>query len=222
MRDTGFVDWARLARCRRGVPVGLVFVLAGAPEPAPTPTPTPAPTPPPLRLAVEKQVEKMLEERDRKGLPRFEETIDVTGKATEGVLERQLRGFDLECGPDGGGPPSQAEMRAMRPHPSPSLDFLALGRAIAGKVRQNAPSRFFLYRVRRGTDVSYIVREGVIPDSEFYNTAGASFELVQGFPDLKAATAAWGRMERGFDRPVPSDSASPLPPWSTAPCRPRK
>jgi len=29
------------------------------------------------------------------------------------------------------------------------------------------------------------------------------------------------RMERGFDTPVSEISASPVPPWSTSPCRPK-
>jgi len=232
MRHTRPVGRARLAQLRRGVPVWLALAAvlarlgsAAAPAqvaaPSPEPTATPSPTPAPLRLEVERQIEKVLDEREKKGLPRFETSVEVVGKSPQAMLARHLREFDFECGPDGGGPPTEAEMRAVRPHPAPYLDFLALAQHLAAKAKRGAPNRFFLYRVRRGTDVSYSVREGVIPDSEFYNTTGTSFEMVEGFPDLKAATAAWRRMERGFDRPAPTVSGSPLPPWSTSPCRPK-
>lgn len=194
----------------------LAGLLALAP-PAPSPTPTPTPQP-----RLDQQAEKVLDEKERSDLPRFESSIDVEGESPQSILDRRLRGFDLECGPTGGGAPGEAETRAVRPHPSPSADLLALGKLIAGKAKGKGPERFFLYRVRRGDGVGYALREGRMPDSEFYNTTGASFELFETFSDVSQATAALRRMERGFDTAVSPDTRSPTPPWATSPCRPPK
>jgi hypothetical protein len=103
---------------------------------------------------------------------------------------------------------------------SPFADFVPLAKAIAAKLKERA-TLLFLYLVRRTNDVTFIVREGRISDAEFYNTVGATFELIEGFPDSKGATAALRRMEGGFDTPVSEASASRVPPWSTSPCRPK-
>jgi hypothetical protein len=194
----------------------LTGLLALAP-PAPSPTPTPTPRP-----RVDQQVEKVLDEKERSEAPRFESSIDVVGESPQTILDRRLRGLDLECGPAGGGAPTEAETRAVRPHPSASGDLLALGKLITEKAKGKGPDRFFLYRVRRGEAVGYTLRAGRMPDSEFYNTAGASFELFEAFSDMKQATVALNRMERGFDTAVNPDSRGPIPPWVTSPCRPPK
>jgi hypothetical protein len=170
---------------------------------------------------VDQQIEKVLDEKQRTEIPRFESSIEVVGDSPQAILDRRLRGVELECGPAGGGAPTEAETRAVRPHPSPSADFLALAKAIAAKLKGKGPPRYFLYLVRRPNDVTFIVREGRISDAEFYNTAGATFELIEGFPDAKGAATALRRMERGFDTPVSEISASAVPTWSTSPCRPK-
>jgi hypothetical protein len=170
---------------------------------------------------VEQQVEKVLDEKERGELPRFESSIDVEGESPQTILDRRLRPLDLECGP-AGGPPTEAETRAVRPHQSPSADLLALGKLLAGMAKGKGQERFFLYRVRRNEAVTYLVREGRMPDAEFYNTVGATFELLAGFADAKRATDAITRLERGFEAPVGPELRGPVPPWVTSPCRPRK
>lgn len=194
----------------------LAGLLALAP-PAPTPSPTPT-----LRPRVDQQAERILDEKERSEVPRFESSIEVVGESPESILDRRLRGLDLECAPGGGGAPTEAETRAVRPHPAASADLLALGKLIAQKAKGRGPDRFFLYRVRRGDTVAYTLREGRMPESEFYNTTGASFELFEAFSDVKQATAALSRMERGFDSAVNPDSRGPIPAWVTSPCRPPK
>jgi hypothetical protein len=209
------VDWEVVA------PVALVLAAlasvvaaAEAPQPSPSPTPTPGPR-------VDQQVEKVLDEKQRTEIPRFEASIEVVGQSPQAILERRLRGVELECGPAGGGPPTEAETRAVRPHLSPSADFLGLAKAIAAKLKGKGNPRYFLYLVRRTNDVTFIVREGRISDAEFYNTVGVTFELIEAFPDSKGASAALRRMERGFDTAVSEIAAAPVPPWSTSPCRPK-
>lgn len=204
------------------VAVVLASLAASAgPTPAPSPTPTPRPAAT-VRPRVSEQVEKALDEKERTEPPRFESSIEVLGQSPQAILERVLRGIDLECGPTGGGPPTEAETRAFRPHLSPSADLLALAKLLAKKAKGKGPDRFFLYLARRGDGVSYTVREGRMPDAEFYNTTGTSFELVEAFADVKEATAALRRLEQGFATAAPRDAGSPSPPWSTAPCLPRK
>lgn len=196
---------------------GLLALAPAATAPSPTPTATPRPR-------VDRQVEKVLDEKERSEVPRFESSIDVEGESPQTILDRRLRGLDLECGPASGGPPTEAETRAVRPHPSPYIDFLPLAKLIAGKAKGKGPDRFFIYRVRRGDSVGYTLREGRMPDSEFYNTSGASFELFEAFSDVTQATDALHRMERGFHTAAnPDPRSSPIPPWATSPClRPPK
>jgi hypothetical protein len=170
---------------------------------------------------VAEQVEKAIDEKERSGPLRFESSIEVVGQSPQAILERRLRGLDLECAPTEGGPPTEAETRAVRPHPSPYADLLGLAKLLGKKAKGKAPDRFFLYVGRRADGVSYTVREGRMPDAEFYNTTGTSFELIEGFADLTEATAALHRLERGFDSATRADSASPVPPWVTASCRPK-
>jgi hypothetical protein len=194
---------------------GLVLAAILA-VPAPTPTPTATPTP---RPSVESQVEKVLDEKQRTDIPRFESTIDVLGLSPEAILERRLRGLDLECGPPEGGAPTEAETRAVRPHPAPYADFVPLAKVIARKLKGKGQERYFLYLVRRPNDVTFIVRNGRVSDAEFYNTVGATFELIEGFPDEKSAAMALRRMERGFESTAGPAIDAGVPPWSTAACR---
>jgi hypothetical protein len=139
------------------------------------------------------------------------------------MLERHLRGVPLECGPTGGGgAPTEIETRAVRPHSSPSIDVLPLLNALRGALKKKEPERYFLYRVARPQGVTHVVRTERIPESWLYSTPGTTFELIETFADMKSATRALRRLERGFDAPVPKASASPPPPWVTAqPCPPR-
>jgi hypothetical protein len=203
--------------------MGLVLAavlasLAAAEAPAPRASPSPTPTP---RPRVDQQIDKVLDEKEGTAIPRFESFIEVVGDSPQAILDRRLRGVELECGPAGGGPPTEAETRAVRPHPSPYADFVPLAKAIAAKLKGKGTPRYFLYLVRRPSDVTFIVRDGRISDAEFYNTTGATFELIEGFSDATAAATALRRMERGFETPVSETSAAPVPPWSTAPCRPK-
>ena len=142
------------------------------------------------------------------------------------MLQRYFGGVDLECtpggAPPGGGAPTHVEMREARGHPSPSLDFLALGKFIAEKLsgRGDEADRYFLYRVQRKDGVSYLLREGRVPDAVLYNSPGTTYELLEGFSDTKSGARAWLRMERGYRTPV-APSAPPPADWQTSTCRPR-
>lgn len=191
-----------------------------SPSPIPSPSPRPGPTPPPrLRLDVEKQVDKVLSEAP----PHFEATVEVIGKSPQDSLAAQFKDLDLECGPAAGGAPTEVETRAFRPHQSPSLDLAALAMAIAGKLKPKGPDHYFLYRVlRRDGGVGYVLREERMPASALYASGGATFDLVEAFPDRDTAMRAWRRLEQGFRTAVPADAGAPLPLWVTSPCRPRK
>jgi hypothetical protein len=197
-----------------------------SPRASPTASPTPSPKPSPrgpLRLDIDAEVDKLLERDATQGIPRFESSVDVEGKTPDERFRQQLKGYDVDCGPGGGGPPNEAEMRAVRPHNSPSADFLGLARFLGGKLKKkNQEQRFFLYRVQLGPGVSYIVREGHIGAAELANTVGATFEEIAGFPDAKSAAEAERRMEQGFATPTSSGPTSPAPNWVTTNCRPSK
>lgn len=75
-----------------------VLVSAGTEAQVPTPEPTPATAPKRLRLDIEGQVERLEEER-RKDVPHFETRVEVTGKSPQVMLDRFLRGIELDCPP---------------------------------------------------------------------------------------------------------------------------
>ena len=200
------------------------LVLAQDPEPIPSPRPSPSPPAARnggerLRLDVQKHVEKILEEEERERLLRFEERVEVEGRSAEEVLADHFKGIDLECGPTSAGAPTDLETREFRPHPAPHADLMALAQALMGRLKGGGPDRYFLYRVQRGTSLSYLVRPDRIPATWSEGVAGATFELIEGFPDLKSATTAWRRLERGLPAERATDGAPP-PLWATSPCRP--
>jgi len=187
---------------------------------------SPTPSPSPLTLDVEKHVDQVLAEEASKGTPRFETTIEVVGKSPQIMLERFFGGVDLECGPvgsvpPGGGAPTVAETRAFRPHPSPSVDFAALGRAVAKKLKGKGPEKYFLYRLLSKGGEKYLLREGRLPASWLDSLPGTRFDLVAAFPDLDSGVKGWKRMERGFPSPVSPDVPPPEP-WATTTCRPKR
>jgi hypothetical protein len=147
----------------------------------------------------------------------------VEGQTPQSVLERQLHGVPLDCGPaGGGGAPTETETRAVRPHSAPYIDFLPLAKKLRDHIRKQQPARYFLYRVRRPEGLRYDVRAERVPDAWLYGQAGTMFELVEAFADLGDATRALRRLEQGFDRPVSTLETSPLQPWATQqPCRPK-
>ena len=209
------------------VALAISSVLGGraAAQGAPPATPTPSPSPSPLTLDVEKHVDQVLAEAG-KDTPRFETTIEVVGKSPQIMLERFFGGVDLECGPigsvpAGGGAPTVEETRPFRPHLSPSVDFAALGRAIAQKLKGKGPEKFFLYRVRGKNGEKYLLREGRVPASWLDSLPGTTFDLVAAFPDLDSGVKGWKRMERGFPSAV-SPSVPPPEPWATTTCRPKR
>ena len=210
------------------VVLAVATLLGGraAAQSAQTPSPTPSPSPSPLTLDVEKHVDQVLAEQAGKDTPRFETTIEVVGKSPQIMLERFFGGVDLECGPigsvpAGGGAPTVEETRAFRPHPSPSVDFAALGRAVAQKLKGKGPEKYFLYRVRSKNGEKFLLREGRVPASWLDTLPGTRFDLVAAFPDLDSGVKGWKRMERGF--PTAEGSNAPPPqPWATTTCRPRR
>jgi hypothetical protein len=175
-----------------------------------------------LRLDVDKHVERLLADRERSAIPRFETSIEVLGKPPQVMLERFFRGLDMECGPVPWSAPTDVEMRTVRHLPTFYYDLAALAGALARRLKEKGPDRYLLYRVRRAGGVSYWLREDRIPDAMLFNSPGTTFELTATFPDVDSAVKGFRRMERGFETPRPTVSASPPPPWVTTPCRPRK
>src|SRR5262245_51099190 len=204
------------------------------PAPYPTPTPTPAaskrpsgPPKPGLRIEYEQKVKERLEEEARAAPPRFEDSVDVEGQTPQSVIDRQLRGLPLECGPSGGGPgggaPTETESRAVRPHSSPYMDFLPFLKKLRNRSKNKQPDKFFLYRIKRPEGETHVVRTERVPDAWLVAAPGGlTFEYLEGFPDLGDATRALRRVERGFDRAVSNAKESPPQPWATQqPCRPK-
>jgi hypothetical protein len=214
----------------RGKPVRTAFnligilTLLGGRTWAQSASPTPAPTP--LVLDVDKHVDQLLAEDANNGTPRFETSIEVIGKSPQIMLERFFGGLDLECGPvgsvpPGGGAPTEVEMRAVRPHPAPYVDFATVGRLVAQKLKGKGPERYFLYRLRNKDGVRYLLREGRVPPSWLQGLPGTTFEQIAGFPDLDSGVRGWKRMEHGFPSAEAPDSPPPQP-WQTTTCRPRR
>jgi hypothetical protein len=202
--------------------LGLLAAGTPAQHPEPTPSPSPKPTGSPeasrqererLHLDVEKHVEKVLEEEERERLLRFEEHLEVKSRSAGDVLADHFKGIDLECGPTSEGAPTDLQSREFRPHPAPHADLTALAQALMGRLKGSGPDRYFLYRVQQGARLSYVVRSERIPATWSEGVAGAMFELIDGYPDLKTATTAWRRLERAHDGAAP-------PLWATSPCRP--
>jgi hypothetical protein len=195
---------------------GRVWAQTATPKPSPSPSPS-------IVIDVDRHVDQMLEEEAKKGTPRFETSIEVYGKSPQIMLERFFGGVDLECtpggAPPGGGAPTEVEMRAVRPHPSPYVDFAALGMAMAKKLKGKGPERFFLYRVFNNKDrITYLLREGRLTPGSL---PGMTYEMIAAFPDTSSAVRGWKRMEHGFPTAEGPD-ASPPPPWQTTTCRPKR
>ncbi len=171
-----------------------------------------------LELDVDRHVEKVLkQEGDRL---RFETQVDVVAKTPDQLLARFFEGADLDCEPAGVGAPTELEMRELRPGPAPYFDVLGVAGAALKKLKRRGPDRFFVYRVKRGDVVRYVVRESEGPKGWQLGPDGATIELVYGFPDRASATAAWRRFERGITKPAPD--ASPPPRFLASNCKPGK
>lgn len=208
----------------RAAAMAVATLLSGrthAQTPEPAPEPTPIPASPRLRLEIDRLVKERLEKEE---LPRFETQVEVVGKSPQVMLERFLRGIEYDCrpagAPPGGGAPTHIEMRAARWHPSPSADFQAaliklIGHALKGKSR--GEDRYFLYRVSAKGDVSYLLREGRLPEAVTYATPGTTYELIKAYADKESGATGWRRMERGFASPEGSNAPPPAD-WQTSTC----
>jgi hypothetical protein len=198
-----------------------------APTLEPTPEPTPTAAPKRLKLDIDRLVRERLEEDEKKGVPRFQTHVEVVGKSPQVMIDRFFGGIEYDCTPGGappaGGAPSHIEMREARWHPSPSADFEALILKLvaeAFKGRKRGEDKYFLYRVKTKGEVSYVLREGRIPESLLYSTPGTTYELLRSYADTKSGVKALRRLERGF--PTPEGSTVPPPAdWQTSTCRPR-
>ena len=203
--------------------MAILMCPLAAPGRAQSPSPTPSPSP--IVIDVDRHIDQVLEEEAKKGPPRFQTSIEVYGKSPQIMLERFFGGVDLECvpggAPPGGGAPTEVEMREVRPHPAPYVDFAALGMAVAKKLKGKGPERYFLYRVRNKERVNYLLREGRVPPGTIGALPGVAYDLIAAFPDTDSAVRGWKRMEHGFPTAEGPD-ASPPPPWQTTTCRPRR
>jgi len=120
-------------------------------------------------------------------------------QAPQVMFERFFHGLDLECGPASSAPPTDVEMRTVRHLPTPYWDLAALVGALAKRLKEKGPDRYFLYRVRRAGGVSYWLREDRISDATLFNIPGTTFELAATFPDLDSARrdgVAWSAASR--------------------------
>jgi hypothetical protein len=206
---------------------GQAAPTAPASAPSPDPSATPSPAAPPrgrLRLDVDRHARELIDrETAADGRLRFETSVEVEGKSPQVMLERFVGGprtLELQCGPSAGGPPSEAEMREVRYHPAPYLDYLAALSWLKGRLDRRGRPKYYLYRVSRGDRTLYELREGPLSDQAFYNTPGTRYELVESFVASDDAVRALRRMERGFASPTPAVSSSPPPPWVTTTCPP--
>lgn len=208
-----------------GAGASAVLTLAAAEPPTPAPSPSPSPSPRPrLRLDLERHVGHALEKEVESGPPRFQDSVEVDAQTPQAMLERHTAGLHLECGPTGGGgAPTEIETRAARPHPSPSIDFVPLLKALGGALgKKKQAERFFLYRVRSANRTTYLVRTERIPEAWHFATPGTTYEFVEAFADLDSAARGLRRLERGHARAEREDPGAPPPLWVTAtPCRPR-
>jgi len=167
-------------------------------ESAAQPSPTPSP-PPRLRLDIEKNTQRVL---DAHPVPRFETSVDVEARSPQDLLDRHFQ--DLPCGAVGG-VPMQA---AGRPTTSPSVDFMAVARAIGEKLRKKGPDRYFIYRIREGERVHHSLRDGPVPSDWLSGVNGTLYELVAAYPDREEAVRALHHQEQGAEaqtmlRPCP-------------------
>jgi hypothetical protein len=169
----------------------------------------------------------VLAEDEKNGTPRFTTHVEVVGKSPQLMLNRFFGGIEYDCtpggAPPGGGAPTHVEMREARWHPSPTADFEGALLKLLGAVfkdKTRGEDRYFLYRVKSKDGVSYLLRDGRLPERVLYATPGTTYELVQGFPNPKDGAKALWRLERGFAT-AESPDAPPPADWQTSTCRPR-
>jgi hypothetical protein len=203
--------------------IGASARLASAETSPPPGTPTPMPAAESserLRLDIEGHVRRLLDGDPT--LPRFETRVDVVAQTPQEMLERYFVDGALECGATPGGAPTVVEMQGVRETPPPAVNLLGIALIVAQEIakeikkRNPGPDRFFLYRVVRPDDVTFIVREGRLPLEQLI-VPGAVFEPIEGFPDHVSAAHAMRRLERGF-RTTAGPDVKRLPPFSVMPC----
>jgi hypothetical protein len=129
-------------------------------------------------------------------LPRFETHVLVEAQAPAS-LQRLFEGFEPRYGPTFGSAPNHQEMwREMSPRQTAApLDLLAVAKAVADLFHKDGPERFFVYRASDATRDWLMLREGDLPAATRYGSPGVTFELLGGFATLKAAQAAYERIE---------------------------
>ncbi len=198
---------------------------AVTPAPAPTPTPAiPSPTPTRLRLDIDRHIDDVMTRQETRGLPRFEEKIEVVERA-QSALDQMLRGLDLACSATSAGPPPTSELNSYRGAPIPvSADLLGLAKLIVKGVKwvkeRNEPPRFILYAVRRGETFRLVLREGEIPASARLAVPGTTWEELARLKDGGQAAEAMRRLERGFATLARQTSGEKAPAWAPIKCQP--
>jgi hypothetical protein len=178
---------------------------------------------PPLRLDLEKHAADVVAHDAKSGLPHFGTSVEVLGRSPQTALEEQLKSLELDCGGPATGVPTHFELRQFMPGNGPYLDLTQLATMLLMKklTRNEGPGRYVLYRVHRNGQASYWLRDGPLPEAWHHNLPGTVLEEIRTFADLKVATEALKRMERGFATPLRTKAGDPPPPWALSTCLPK-
>jgi hypothetical protein len=182
---------------------------------------SPSTSPHSVRLDVDRHVVDVVS-RNVKSIPRFEEKIEVVDRS-QFALDDLLRGLDLACGATPLGPPPKSELNAYRGATIPvHVDFLPGVKLLVAQLqrRRHPAPRWFVYGVRQGETVRFILREGEISEAVRGETPGTTWVELARFHDRGSARDALRRLDRGFATPGRQTHGDPLPPWVATTCRP--
>lgn len=145
---------------------------------------------------------------DGTDLPRFSTHVLVEAPAPAS-LQRFFEGFDTSHGPTFASAPNHQEMwREMSPRQAATpFDLLGLAKSLVDLFRKDGPPRFFLYQASDATHAWLLLREGDLPAATRYGSPGISFQALGAFPSLKAAQAAYERLEDALGERVRREQA---------------
>lgn len=174
-----------------------------------------------LRLSAHRAAAQLVP-LDGPSLPRFDTSVDVEEQSPQTALEQRLHVLDLRCGPPSTGAPTALELRRFMPGVAPSVDFTQLAAGLANKIKRKGGGRYVLYRVTHAGAVSYLLRDGPLPEAWHHNLPDAVYEELGRFPDVASGASALHRMEQGFASPTRTTPGEPPPSWATSTCSPAR